>query len=231
MAETDETVRAALYGLMSTQRAVRRLRPDPIPDDVLQRVLQAAAWAPTGGNVQPWRIIVVRDPEVKAKLADVYRPQWEAYAVGVRSRLEGQPGFDASALDRTAIAGDHLAAHLHEAPAILVVCFDPRRLAVTDAGQDRVSVVGGGSIYPAVQNLLLACVAEGLGCTLTTLHCLDEPAVLEALAIPAPWATAAMIPIGYPVGKGHGPISRRPLSELVYADTFRTPFEEAGPDA
>lgn len=99
-------------------------------------------------------------------------------------------------------------------------CADPSRMAITDSKLDRISIVGGGSVYPPVQNLMLACVAEGIGCTLTTLHCLDEPAVKAALDIPAEWATAAMVPIGYPVGKGHGPITRLPVSEMVFRDTF-----------
>ena len=86
------------------------------------------------------------------------------------------------------------------------------------------SVVGGGSIYPAVENLLLACRAEGLGCVLTTLLCMNEPAVRELLAIPQPWGTAAAVPIGYPLLRGHGPISRRPVEEMVFADSWGTPF-------
>ena len=152
-----------VYTAISTQRAVRRLRPDPIPHDVLARVLQAATAAPTGANQQPWRIVAVTDPELKQGLADVYRPK----------------------LERTRAAGDHLAEHLQDAPVLLVFCFDPRQMAVTDRKLDRVSVVGGASVYPAVQNVLLACVAEGLCCVLTTLHCLREPEVKELLGIPA----------------------------------------------
>ena len=95
-------------------------------------------------------------------------------------------------------------------------------MAITDAKLDRVSVVGGGSIYPSVQNAMLACVAEGLGCTLTTLHCLREDEVKKLLGIPDGWATAALVPIGYPVGKGHGPITRQPPAQLAYRNTFGT---------
>ena len=93
-------------------------------------------------------------------------------------------------------------------------------MAITDAKLDRISMVGGGSVYPAVQNAMLACVAEGLGCTLTTLHCLREAEVKELLEIPDPWGTVAMVPIGYPVGKGHGPITRQGPGVMAYADTF-----------
>ena len=89
-----------------------------------------------------------------------------------------------------------------------------------DARQDRISVVGGGSIYPAVQNLLLAARAEGLGCVLTTLLCAVEAEVRELLGIPAEWGTAAAVPLGYPVGGGHGPIRRAPVDQLVFSNRF-----------
>ena len=213
---------ADLYDVMSTLRAVRKLRPDPIPDDVLQRVLQAACWAPTGGNTQPWRVVVALDPDVKQALADIYRPEWETYSAGFLDRLSGLPEEQFDKWKRIAAAGDHLAEHLQEAPAILVFCADPKMMAITDAGLDRVSMVGGGSVYPAVQNAMLACVEEGLGCTLTTLHCLREDEVKEVLGVPDGWATVAMVPIGYPVGKGHGPITRQPPAKLAFRDRFGT---------
>jgi nitroreductase len=113
-----------------------------------------------------------------------------------------------------------LAQHLAEAPVILMFCANPKRMAITDAKLDRISMVGGGSVYPAVQNAMLACVAEGLGCTLTTLHCLREDDVKAVLDIPDGWATVGMVPIGYPVGKGHGPITREPPSTLAYRNRF-----------
>ena len=103
-------------------------------------------------------------------------------------------------------------------------CADPAQMAITDAEADHISIVGGGSVYPAVQNALLACRVEGLGCCITTLHCLREDEVVDLLGIPDGWATAAMVPIGYPVGRGHGPITRRPPSALAYSDTFGNPL-------
>ena len=211
---------ADLYETMSTLRAVRKLRPDPIPADVLERVLQAACWAPTGGNMQPWRVVVVTDPEVKQGLADIYGPEWETYRTGFMKRIAGVPAEELAKWERIMAAGDHLADHLAEAPAILMFCANPKMMAITDAKLNRVSIVGGGSVYPAVQNLMLACVAEGLGCTLTTLHCLREAEVMELLDIPEGWATAGMVPIGYPVGKGHGPITRLPPADMAYRDSF-----------
>ena len=213
-----------IYEAMSTLRAVRRLRTDPIPDDVLERVLQASCWAPTGGNQQPWRVVVVRSAERKQALQDIYRPEWYNYAKG-GSRLEGLPDEAKAKRARALVAGDHLADHLAEAPVILMFIGNPKMMAITDAKLDRVSMVGGGSVYTAVQNAMLACRVEGLGCTLTTLHCLREPEVKAALDIPDPWATLAMIPIGYPVGKGHGPITRQPPSVLAFDDAFGEVWE------
>ena len=215
-----------LYQAMSTLRAVRRLRPDPIPSEVLTRVLQAACWAPTGGNQQPWRVVVVQDPDRKAALAELYRPEWYRYIdnPGMEARVKAMPEQARAARQRTTDAGSYLADHLAEAPAILLFCADFRRMAVTDAGLDRQSLVGGGSVYPPVQNAMLACVAEGLGCTLTTLHCFREAEVKAALDIPAEWATAAMVPIGYPVRGGHGPISRQGPEAMAYQDSFGTPY-------
>ena len=211
---------AELYDVMSTLRAVRKLRPDPIPDDVLERVLQAACWAPTGGNTQPWRVVVVTDDAGRQALQDIYRPEWQRYAEGFMAMMASLPPEELAKWERVKAAGDHLADHLHEAPAILVFCANPAMMAITDAGLDRVSMVGGGSVYPAVQNAMLACVEEGLGCTLTTLHCVREGDVLDALDVPDGWATVAMVPIGYPVGRGHGPITRQPPSALAFRDRF-----------
>jgi nitroreductase len=209
-----------LYDAMQNLRAVRRLKPDPIPDDVLARVLQAAAWAPSGGNQQPWRVVVVTDPDIKQSLADLYKPEWVKYVGNYQQRLEGMPEQERAALQRNLAAGDYLADHLQAAPVLLLFCFDPRRMAITDMKLDRISVIGGGSIYLAVENLMLACVAEGLGCVLTTLHCHREPEIRELLGIPDPWGTAGLIPLGYPIGRGHGPVNRRPPSELAFRDRF-----------
>ena len=214
-----------VYEAMSTLRAVRRLKPDPIPTDVLGRVLQAAAWAPTGGNAQPWRIVLVTDPEPKATLGALYAESWKTFAKGYAARFATLPEADRAREMRTLAAGDYLAEHFHEAPAIAVFCFNPKLMAITDEKLDRVSVVGGGSIYTAVQNLMLACRAEGLGCVLTTLLCIHEEKVREILAIPQPWGTAAAIPMGYPVARGHGPIRRRAAAQLVYANRWGTALE------
>jgi len=204
-----------LYGAMSTLRAVRRLRSDPIPDEIIERLLSAATWAPSGGNVQPWRIVAVTDTAIKAGLQELYKPLWDNYTVGYRARMQKLASDERASSERSLTAGDYLAAHMGETPLIAVFCYNPSIMAITDADQPRPSVVGGGSVYPAVQNFLLAARAEGLGCVLTTLLCIEEPKVLKLLNIPDGWYTAAHVPVGYPVGGGHGPIRRKPLHKMV----------------
>ncbi len=225
MAEID------LYAAMSTLRAVRRLKPDPIPRDVLQRILQAATWAPSGGNAQPWRIVVVEDPARKAALAKHYRESWYAYSEHHMTLIKDAPEAVRAATQKMLDAGNYLADHFGDTPTILVFCFNPKNMAITDAGLSRISVVGGGSVYPAVQNALLACRAEGIGCVLTTLLCQHEDSVREILEIPEPWGTAAAIPIGYPVRGGHGSISRRPVEKLAFQDSWGHAFDAANSDS
>jgi len=213
-----------VYEAMRTLRAVRRLKPDPIPAEVLHRVLEAATWAPTGGNRQPWRIIAVKDREKKARLGVLYRRVWAGFAKMYRKRLEALPEAARQKMEKMMNAGEYLAEHFGEAPVICIFCFNPQDMAITDAKLDRVSVVGGGSVYTAVENLLLACRAEGLGCVLTTLLCECEPEVRDLLNIPQPWGTAAAIPIGYPMLRGHGPITRRSVEELTFTDTWGQAF-------
>ncbi|MDA0760498.1 MAG: nitroreductase family protein [Proteobacteria bacterium] len=205
-----------LYDAMSTQRAVRRLRPDAIPEPVLAKVLAAAAWAPTGGNVQPFRMITVTDRQKLSVIQKLYQTQWSIYTESMRAEGDGL------ALPRQKMlrAGDYLAANMHEVPVLVVVCFNANLMAITDADLDRPSIVGGGSVYTAVQNLMLACRAEGLGCVLTTLLCYQEQEIKALLEIPEEWGTCAAIPIGYPVLKGYGPISRRPIDKLVFDNVW-----------
>jgi nitroreductase len=213
-----------VYEAMRTLRAVRRLRPDPIPDGVLHRVFEAATWAPTGGNRQPWRLIAVKDSERKRRLGALYAERWSAFAAQYRRMLPNLPEAARQRAERTIRSGDYLAAHFHQTPLIAIFCFNPAEMAITDAKLARVSVVGGGSVYPAVENLLLACRAEGLGCVLTTLLCECEEQVRQILSIPEPWGTAAAVPIGYPVGRGHGPIVRRPVEQMTFLDVWGNPW-------
>lgn len=197
----------------------RHYRNDPVPEELLRRVLDAARFAPTGGNRQGVRFVVVRDAARRRALADLYLPLWEQYA----QRAVSRPGAPLPALLRNA---DHMARHLAEIPVHIVVCAQTGDLMATDRHLDRVSVVAGASIYPSVQNLLLAARAEGLGTALTTLLCAVEPKVKDLLAIPDKVATAALIPMGYPA-KGFPrklAQSRRPVEEIAFAETYDKPL-------
>lgn len=201
------------YETLRTTCTCRHFRTDPVPDDLLRRVLDAARYAPTGGNRQGVRLLVVRDAAKRRALADLYLPLWQQYA----SRAVAKPGAPLPKLLENA---DHMAKHLHEVPVHIVVCAQTADLMATDRHLDRVSVVAGASIYPSVQNLLLAARAEGLGTALTTLLCAVEPKVKELLTIPDYVATAALIPLGYPARGFPKKLSRRPIEELVFADTY-----------
>lgn len=198
---------------IETTGTCRFFRTDPVPEDVLRRVLDAARYAPTGGNRQGVRFVVVRDAAKKKALRDLYVPLWEQYA----GRATARPG---APLPKLLANADHMARHLDEAPVLLVVCAQAADLMATDRHLDRVSVVAGASVYPSVQNLLLAARTEGLGTALTTLLCAVEPKVKELLAIPDGVLTAALIPLGYPEKGFPRKLSRRPVEEIAFADAY-----------
>ncbi len=209
-----------IYDAMSTLRAVRRIKSDPIEPAVVDRILKAATWAPSGGNMQPWRIVAVQDAVIKQEFQNLYKPLWDNYTVGYRQKMQSMPADEKATSARALDAGDYLANNLGAMPLIAVFCYNPSIMTITDKDQPRPSVVGGGSVYPAVQNLLLAARNEGLGSVLTTLLCMEEPRVRELLQLPAQWYTAAHVPIGHSVGGGHGPIRRKPVAEMVSRDTW-----------
>ena len=153
-----------LMEAISTNGTCRYYKTDPVPGELVARLLRAAQLGPSGSNRQPVRFLVVREAAKRRGLQALYRPVWEAYLEKARSsdlKLGGQ--FLTNA--------DHYARHLAEVPVQIVICYGIAEVVPIDAGLDRVSVVGGASIYPMVQNLLLAARAEGLGTTLTTLLC------------------------------------------------------------
>jgi nitroreductase len=199
----------------------RYYRPDPIPPDVLHKLLDAARWAPTGGNRQPVRFVVVQERPAKEELQALYLPRWQAYA-GSRLETLKQSGV---ALPRMLAGADHMARHLAKIPALVVVCFRAADVLATDAGFGRTSVVGGASVYPAVQNLLLKARDEGLGAALTTLLCLDEAKVKALLAIPEEFGTAALLALGWPERPFPQRLSRRPLEEIAFGERFGGPLE------
>jgi len=194
------------YDVINTQRAMRRLKDDPVPDEVLWRILTAATRAPSGGNVQPWNFLVVRDDAKKRRIGEWYLDAWtRSYGPARETMLAN----DAAA--RTFRSADHLANHLAEVPVLII--------ATIRTGMQNIGSTLGASIYPAVQNLMLAARAEGLGTTLTTLHKLHEAGVRELLGIPDGIETMALIPIGWPKGT-FGTPQRLPVEKVVYWDAW-----------
>lgn len=190
---------------LATTRAIRRFRPDPIPDDDLQKLFFAATRAPSGSNRQPFRFIVLRDGEratqAKALLGDAFRRGWSSKAAS-----DGYTDADDSPKARTARAMQHFVDNFESIPVVVLACLVRYRAA---------NPTEGGSVYPACQNLLLAARALGYGGVMTMWHAFVEKELRELLEIPDDVAISATIPIGRPEGS-HGPVRRKPLRELVY---------------
>ena len=192
-----------LLEAMHTQRAIRYLKPDPVPDELIEKILAAAIRAPSGGNRQQWGFIVIRDPETRHKIADYYRsapgPQVTPDLPRQQRRIYG--------------AAAHLAQHMDEVPVFILACVSHDGSPST---MDR-----GSSIFPAIQNILLAARGLGLGSVLTTRHKHFEAEIKQLLGIPENVETAALLPIGYPAeGVGYGTTSRRPLDEIAFYDRW-----------
>lgn len=219
-----ERARIDLYEALCTCRAVRRLRPDPVPDDVLARVLRAATCAPSGGNAQPWRVVVVREAERKRALGELFRATWQTYSQPGREAMARLPEATRARGERAMAAGDELAAHFAEVPVVLAWVHDPRMLRRAGEEATQPHFLYGGSLYPAIHNLLLACRAEGLGGVLTTMTWRCEDEIRALLEVPEPWRLHALVPIGYPRGGGHGPLARKPLESMVFGERFGSPL-------
>ena len=208
-----------LFEIIDTTRSMRRLKPDPVPDEAIERVVSAGTKAPSGQNTQPWAFVVVRDEDAKRFLQQRYQTVMEQ-AMGDHMPAPD----DGSPRARTMRAAWHLAVHLHEAPVLLLVCGE-RDWPFGVEPEDRKGLAppSYGSTFPAVQNILLACRALGLGATLTTLHQMFEVELRERLGIPDTHGVVAMIPIGYPVGR-FGPVRRRPVREVTHLDHWGSPW-------
>src|SRR5437870_2739517 len=151
---------AALFEIMATTRSMRRLKPDPVPAELIRKILEAGVSAPSGGNMQRWRFLVVRDPKVKQTVGAYYKRTWDEVVAPRYRAGEPAPGTSAERFRRMLDAAQYLADHIHEAPVWIVPCM----------GGGTPTRTSGSSIYPAVQNMLLAARALGLGATLTTLY-------------------------------------------------------------
>jgi nitroreductase len=192
-----------LYDVMRTTAAVREFTDDPLPDDVLHTILDNARFAPSGGNRQGSQVVVVRDPETRERLIEITGPGARRYQAQKAAGETPWSGYVPSRVTEEQVAQtevpDYVAEPLRRAPVVLVVCVDLRAVAALDKDLDRVGVVAGASVYPLVWNILLAARNEGFGGTITTMAVAEEPALKELLGIPAPYAVAAVVPLGKPV--------------------------------
>jgi nitroreductase len=205
--------------LLETTGTCRFYAREGVPAAVLARVLDAARYAPSGGNRHPVRLIAVLDPEKRRQLAAWYLPLWKAYLKNMRA---ADPA--AASVPKLVANADHFAEHLAEVPVLIVVCAVLADLYATDRGLGRLSIVGGASVYPAVQNLLLKAREEGLGTALTTLLCAEEERVRELLSIPEGIVTAALVALGKPERGFPQRLRRRPLAEVAFADRYGQSF-------
>lgn len=203
-----------LEGIRTT-RAIRRLKPDPVPPELIRKVCEAGTFAPSGGNRQPWFFIAVTEPERRAWVAERYRRVFHAY---IQSAVEAakEPNYPETKR-RNMRAAIYLADHLHEVPVHLFV-----------AGWTRRARPQVQALFPAIQNILLACRAVGLGASLTTLHTAFGKDVDEWLGLPPNCPTCALLPIGWPQGN-YGRPERRPVDTCLFYERFQgaDPQEEA----
>jgi nitroreductase len=210
MSSPNETTE--LSDVMSTCRAMRRLRPDPVPDELLTRLVEAAGYAGSGRNLQRARWIVIRDPEQKHRIADLNR---RASHQDARERVDAPvslPHHDAERQRRMWEAVLWQAEHLHEVPALVAACCimdhpgqDPNRYA--------------GSVWPGIQNLLLAARSLGLGATPTTFVLRLRDEFENVLGLPERVTAQALIPIGFPMGR-FGPVNRLPVEQVMHRDRW-----------
>lgn len=203
-----------LLEAMMTQRAIRRLLPDPVDDDVVMKCIELALRAPTGSNGQNWEFIVIKDPMVKGKFAKRYRQAWSLYgAIGKR-----MAAGDESML-KILRAVDWQVEHFTELPVLIVPCLrGGMRVPYTPSpfiGESSYF----GSIYPSVQNLLLAARAMGLGASLITLPLWSVTSARKILGLPLSVTPVCIIPLGWPRGR-YGPTTRKPVEQVVHLDSY-----------
>ena len=214
-----------LYEAMRCAPTSRRFTDEPVDPAALGRALDAARFAPSGGNRQGWRVVVVTDPQARRALRDLYLPHWRAYLelTGGAQMLARPEAFDERRTRMVQRANEY-AERLHEVPVHLVLGVRIADLAVTDEALPRTSIVGGASIYPFAQNLLLALRNEGLGASMTTLLVPAEAEVRELLGIPQEVALAAHVGVGHRADPWPKQLSRKPVEEFAFSERFGEPF-------
>ncbi len=202
-----------LFEAIYSTRSMRRLKPDLIPDETLKKIIEAGVHAPSGSNFQNWAFVLVQEPEDKRFIRDHYLETYQKLA-----RLGSIPAMDdlLPARQRVFASAVHLAEHMDEAPVILLACAGTDFPTYADADNPRsITATLHASIYPAVQNILLACRALGVGATLTTVHHFFEEELKQRLDIPEDIEIAGLIPLGFPEGR-FGPTSRALVEEVIH---------------
>ena len=203
-----------IFETMYNCRAMRRLDKREVPQESLEKLIEAANQAPSGSNTQNARWIIVRDPTVKAELAELNRIGVENYLAPLIDHPGSLPHQPADKRKRMADAVVWQKEHMHEIPALIIACMQfPQRPTPAMIAS------GNGSIWPGIQNLLLAARALQLGAAPTTLALIDQQAVTKVLNLPETMATYCLIPVGYPLGN-FGPVTRKPLSEIMRYDQW-----------
>ncbi len=198
-----------LWTVMQSATAVRRYRAEPVDDEVVQRCLQAASWAPSGGNGQPWRFVVLQSPELRSVVTAAAQRTWE-----VMKDFYRLPTVDDGADDPKSRTLRTMAHHMRvggAAPVLVLFCVQPQR-GTTELQQ-------GGSIFPAVQNFLLAARAQGLGAAITLWQDACDAELREVVGVPADWKIATLVTAGWPAGSHHR-VSRRPLPDVAVVDRW-----------
>jgi nitroreductase len=207
--------------------STRRFTDEPVDPQVLRRVLDNARFAPSGGNRQGWRVIVITDAGLRRRLRELYEPAWAAYTeqTGARALLDSgeSAGIPAGRMRMLRLA-DEYAHTFDQVPVHLVICVQIDALAIVDSALERPSIVGGASVYPFVQNVLLGLRAEGLGAAFTTLLAPAETEVRELLGIPEGVALAGHISVGHRADGWPKRLARDPVEEFAFAERFGQPL-------
>lgn len=205
-----------IFETIYSMRAMRRLKTDPVPIEMIRKILDAGIRAPSGQNLQAWAFVVLQDPTNKKFFQERYH---KAMMDRFGERLMPKP-YDTSSSARVVRSAVHLAEHMHEAPVLLLVCGKRDwPFSVPAEKREGKAPPSYGSIYPCVQNILLSCRALGLGASLTTMHQMFEDELCQRLGIPDDYGVVATIPIGFPEGK-FGPVKRRPAPEVTHFDRW-----------
>ena len=208
-----------LYDVMRTTFACREFSEEPVPQDVLHRIIDNARFAPSGGNRQGWRIINITDPAKKERLAYLSLATATRYLLQMKAGESPLNTIHPSAVTDDQViqeeAPEWLVAHIRNAPTLLVITVDLELVASMDKDLDRIGLVSGGSVYPLAWNILLAARNEGYGGTMTTWGIAEEEEVKTLLDIPPHWAVATIMPLGKPV-KQLTKLKRKPIEDILY---------------